>query len=234
MFLHLGYDVSMMAPIRKRQLDELMLSGTKHHYDKGEILQQSDSSLYLTLVTKGYVKRYLITNEGSISIQTIFGPKYIFPLTQVFELLFNYRIYSGPETFYYEAMTDVEIYKLDNDTLCRSVEHDPLLYRDLLAVSGRRLLSNIHKLENISLHSSYERVAHQLLHLAREFGKKTPEGISIQVPLTQSDIASMLSITRGTTSRSLGQLKAKKIIFGDKHLLIPDIGKLSKAAYGTT
>ena len=57
-----------------------------------------------------------------------------------------------------------------------------------------------------------ERLASFLLTTAARFGEKTSKGILINSPLKQQDIASSISATRETTSRSLAALQNNRII----------------------
>jgi len=216
----------------QKDLLRLLLNGRNYKFKKGQILADTESSSSISLVTSGYVKRFQIMDDGSISIQSIYGPGKIFPITFVFKALLNQEIYSGREVFYYEAMTNGEIYKLSDEDLVKSVENDPSLYKDLLAVSGIRLHSNIHLLENMALRTFYNKLAHQLVFMAREFGKPSKSGIRIDVPLTHSDLASILGATRETVSNSIGELRDKHLIkTANKFITVLDINKLEDEAY---
>lgn len=214
-----------------KELRELLRVGRLQKYSKKQIIQSSDEELSLCLVKSGFVKRYLIAADGTLGVQSIYGPGDIFPLTVVFKVLLDQDIYEGPEVYYYEAMSDTEVYKIDSQTLLSMVKDNPLLYRDFLTEAGRRFLSNIQRLENVSLRSAYKRVAHQLVFYARQFGKQTPAGTAIQVPLTQQEIANILSATRETVSLSITELRKKKLVQGGKVIVIPDVNKLEEEAF---
>lgn len=215
------------------RLYDLILKGRKVTLKKGDVFQSSDTNLEMSLVQKGYVKRYMIRNDGSISVQSIYGPGYFFPLTIAYKVLYKSDLYDGPEVLHYEALTDAVIYSLDNLTFKEAVEADPMLYRDLLFVSGRRLHSNIQRLENLSLIGYYAQVAHQILYFANMFGTKKGNQVVIDIALTQQDIADVLSTTRETVSLSIKELKNKKLIKRGprKRLIVLDLKGLETEAY---
>jgi CRP/FNR family cyclic AMP-dependent transcriptional regulator len=215
------------------KLHALLRSGRFQKIPKGQVFQSTDDKESITLVNKGYIKRYLITSEGTESIQIIYGPGFVFPLTPIFKLLLSQSIYSGPETFYYEAMCDTELYTITREVLIASVEKEPLLYRDLLQVSGTRLNEYVHSLENIAMGSAYGRVAHQLLFYAHYFGEKSSKGTTIAIPLTQQSLANVLNITRETTSVSMTKLREKGLIAGTKTIVVPDIEALEEEVYSS-
>jgi CRP/FNR family cyclic AMP-dependent transcriptional regulator len=215
------------------KLHTLLRSGRLQKVPKGQVFQSTDEKESITLVHKGYIKRYLITSEGNESIQIIYGPGFVFPLTPIYKLLLDQSIYSGPETFYYEAMCDTQLYTITREVLMANVEKEPLLYRDLLQVSGTRLNEYVHSLENIAMGSAYGRVAHQLLFYTHYFGEKTAKGTRIAIPLTQQSLANVLNITRETTSVSMGKLREKGLIEGAKTIVVPDIDALENEVYNS-
>ncbi len=208
-----------------------MSQGTRVKLPKGQVIQSTDNEIKLFQIKNGYVKKYMILNDGTHGVQILYGPGDIFPLTVAFKELFDQDLYKGPEAYYYETMSETEMYSIDNDSFVRAVRADTLLYRDLFSEAGRRLHFNIQSLENISLHNSYNRVAHQLVFFARMFGERKISGIRIKIPLTQQDIADMLSITRETVSLSMTQLKERKLIKTRRHITVRDINKLQEEAY---
>lgn len=200
---------------------------------RGQIFQSSDFNLRMSLVTKGYVKRYSVNNDGTLSVQSIYGPGHYFPLTIAYKLLLDQEIYTGPEVIQYEAMTDTEIYGIDNRSFIAAVETDPRIYKELFRISGVRTRSNIQRLENSHLDSSVKKVAHQLVFFAREFGKKSGKQTLIQLPLTRQDIADVIGISRETVSTTMTDFTTKKLIksIAGKKISIPDIKKLKDIAY---
>lgn len=215
------------------RLHNLLKTGRRHAFSKGQVIQSSDGRLSLSLVEEGYIKRYQVANDGSMGIHGIYGPGNFFPLTLAYELLFNpaQELYSGPETFYYEAMTDVVTYVIDNQTLSSSIKNDPLLYRGLLLEAGKRLHFYIQRLENSTLKISYKRLAHQLVFYAKEFGRQgRGNETEILLPLTHQTLAEVLNLTRETISQSISTLRRKKLIRTGTNIVVLDVQKLDEIA----
>jgi CRP-like cAMP-binding protein len=212
-------------------LRELLLSGRRHKLSKKQILQSTEDRQVMNLVKSGYIKRYLIANDGTLGIQVVYGPGNIFPVTLALKALFNQEVYSK-EIFYYEAMGDAEVYTIDISTLVKAVDDNPLIYRDLLEETGKRLNSTLQGLENLTLKSSYKRVAHQLAYFASRFGEKTDKGLRINVALTHQDLANILSLTRETVSTCMSDLRERGLISSDKQkIIVTNPKKLEKLAY---
>lgn len=214
-------------------LSAALLKGRQYKIPKGQIVQSTDDRRVFNLVDKGYLKRYLISNEGTYGVQVIYGPGDIFPITLAFSALFGREINEGPETYYYEAMTELELYTLDEIDVVEAIKKDPILYKDLFAICGNRLHSTLQGLENLTLKTSYQRVAHELLYMAKKFGEKKANGTVILVPLTHQDIADMLSLTRETVSTAMVQLRKKKLITTGKSICVPNLEKLADEAFNS-
>jgi CRP-like cAMP-binding protein len=213
------------------ELKSMMLAGRKFKLAKGQIIQSTDDRRVFNYITSGFVKRYLIANDGSLGVQVIYGPGDVFPITLAFSVLFDQKINESPETYYYESMTEVEVYTVNEEALKDSVEKNPRLYKDLMSVAGKRLHSTLQGLENLTLKNSYHRVAHELHYMAIRFGEKKVGGTKILVPLTHQDLADILSLTRETVSTCMVQLREKGLISTNKSIIIKDMEKLQEEAY---
>ena len=213
------------------RLVNMMGSGRNYKIPKGQIIQSTDDRRVFNYLKSGFVKRYLISNDGSYGVQVIYGPEDMFPITLAFSAVFNRNINESPETYYYEAMTDVELYTIDEATLNEAIQKDPELYKDLFGICGVRLHSTLHGLENLTLSNSYHRVAHEILFLAKKFGAKKAKGTEIQVQLTHQDLADILSLTRETVSTAMVQLRKNKLITTGKNISVPDMAKLEEEAH---
>jgi len=198
-----------------------------------QVIQTSDTQRALHLVKAGYIKRYLIRNDGSLSTDLIYGPGDVFSLLLVFRALYDQEILDSPEIYYYESLTDdVELYSLSVEDLKKYVEENPILYKDLLNEAGKRMTYETHGLENISMKDAYKRVGHQLAYYAKRFGEQTDGGVKIIPPLTHQDIADLLSITRETVSTCMTRLRKNGLIdISDRQIVVKDLDKLNEEAF---
>ena len=212
-------------------LGTLLLKGRHYKLPKGQIIQTTEDRRVFNLLHSGYVKRYLIANDGSYGVQVIYGPGDFFPVTLAYSALFDRAINEGPETYYYEAMTNSDIYTIDESALKEATEKDPVIYKELFYLAGQRLHWALHGLENLALGNSYHRVAHEVLYLANKFGEKKIYGTKISVPLTHQDLADILSLTRETVSTCMVQLRKKHLIINTRGIIVPNLKKLEAEAH---
>ncbi len=213
------------------RLHALLQTGTRQSYSKGQVFQHSNDNQHLCLIVKGFVKRYTITNRGSLGVQVIYGQNDVFPLTHAFKLLLGQSIYKGQEVYYYETMSKVELCVLENTSLLDAVTSDSSLYRDLFAEAGHRLESNIQRLENLSLTSSYHQVAHQLHYFVSKYGTISQDGHHLEMPLTQQDMADILGASRETISTAMTKLRKAGLLEQSHGILVPNLEKLLEESY---
>lgn len=213
------------------KLYKALCTGRGQRHKKGYLIQSTDYREALTIVSKGFVKRYSITNAGNASIQSIYGPGDVFPLTWVFKNLLGLEIYTGNETYYYETLTEATIFTISKNVLEELIANDPSVYKDLLYIAGIRLRSNIQILENSSLENTEKRLAHLLLYYAKYNGEKMSEGARILIPLKHEDLASVLDTRRETISINLKSLRQRKLVTVDTYIIVSSLADLEEFAY---
>lgn len=212
-------------------LHGFMKTGVKKTIAKGQIFQTNQDTEKLNMIEYGFVKRFLITKDGAESVQAIYGPGHVFPLTIVFLEFFNQKIYQGKETYFYQAITKVSLFcKNIKDVHEESKKNNEILL-DLLKESGKRLRSNINKLENKSYNSAFEQLSHRLLHLALAYGIPRGKSRIIDMPIRHQDLADMLNMSRETVSKNLTKLRDTGLITTDKVIIVTDIDGLRDLVY---
>ncbi len=208
--------------------------GKIEFYKKDEIYHSQHFANRMFMLKKGFVKRYQVTNEEKV-IELIYGPGYIFPLSQLYKELFGINQNEENFIYVYQAMTDIEAYSLDDKIIMEKIEKNPLLYIDLYYESGLRIKSNIERLASNSYRDDYKKVAHQLFCLAREFGKKAvvnkKEHIKINVPLNAKDIAEQLNISEEIAASVIDNLNKRKLIKTYKNFIYISSLNLLKDVY---
>ncbi|MDO8265874.1 MAG: Crp/Fnr family transcriptional regulator [Candidatus Saccharibacteria bacterium] len=210
-------------------LHKLLLTGKSYKVPKGQVIGLFEDTSRINIIKSGYIERYLITKEGEKGIQVIYGPSNIFPLTPVYREIFAMNIYSGPEQYYYESMTELEIFSISISELKEAAEKDPTIYKDLFYEAGLRLNSYIHSLESQSLRVANKKISHQLMYLAEIFGNKSDDGVTIDLPLTHQNLADMLNLARETVTNCIVRLQEKNLIHdSSKHITIIDLEKLNQ------
>jgi CRP-like cAMP-binding protein len=88
----------------------------------------------------------------------------------------------------------------------------PSFAADTYRTVGARLQDSHTRVVEMSTEHVQQRVAHALLRLVKQAGKKTEEGILIDLPISRQDIAEMTGTTLHTVSRLLSAWEEKGLI----------------------
>ena len=110
------------------------------------------------------------------------------------------------------AVDDSVVLAWPTGTWPRLVEKFPALATNTLQAVGARLQETHTRVLEMSTQQVEQRVAHALLRLANQSGKKLDHGIEIDFPISRQDIAEMTGTTLHTVSRTLSQWEAKGIL----------------------
>ena len=209
-------------------LFSFFLQRAKAHYGRGEIVFDSKSKNKQTFyIVDGYVKSYIITNDGDYNILTIYGPGFIFPLGPALRNDMGRSPYHLQDTVYFEAITDIEVHFARPEDLTLYCNENPVAYREMLSVLVRNYELFLSRVEGSLMKHAGQRIAHQLLVLCGSFAKKAYGQYIIDVPLTHQDISDSLGMARETVSREMEKLKKQGVIdTKDRHVIILDIEKL--------
>ena len=92
----------------------------------------------------------------------------------------------------------------------RLVEKHPALATNTLQTVGERLQDTHTRVIEMSTEQVERRVAHALLRLTQQAGRKIETGIEIDFPISRQDIAEMTGTTLHTVSRILSALGAAR------------------------
>ena len=88
---------------------------------------------------------------------------------------------------------------------------------------GARLQDTQDRVLDLATHNVEQRIAGAVLKLARQAGRKTEEGVLIDIPLSRQDLAEMTGATLHTVSRTLSAWEAKGLVdCGRRRVVVRD------------
>jgi CRP/FNR family transcriptional regulator len=207
------------------RVDQFFSQFHLHIYKKGELILQPDQTNGVFFLKNGNVRVYGISPQGIEVGIHIFVPNTYFPMTWV--------ISDIPNRYYYEALTDVQIYQAPKEAVLSFLKKNVDVFFDLT----KRIISGLDRLvarvEYLSYGKAHEKVVSVILYLARHFGVEKNNTVTIKHIFTHRDIGSLAGITRETTSREWEKLEEKGIIsYRNQSIRIHDLLKLKKELSG--
>lgn len=183
------------------------------------IFTEGDPGDFLGFLLEGKVKLYHLSAKGQEKIIHLLGPGELLGEVAVLD--------SGPQPLTVEAMETSLVALVNREELHQLRGQFPDLNELLLATAASRLRTCYRQISSLSLKSSYGRIAGRLFKLARDFGVQTPQGIRLDLTLTQTGLASLVGSSRETVSRTLTDLQNQGILrVSRSHITILDLRRL--------
>ena len=100
------------------------------------------------------------------------------------------------------------------------LEKHPSLAVNTMRTVGSRLMESQARVRELSTEEVERRVAHTVLRLANQSGRKEEGGIRIDFPVSKQDIAEMAGTTLHTVSRILSAWEASGLVEGGRQKLL--------------
>ena len=109
----------------------------------------------------------------------------------------------------------------------------PSLASSALQTVGSRLQDTQARVMEISNEQVEQRVAHALLRLAKQAGRKVDAGVEIDFPISRQDVAEMTGTTLHTVSRILSAWEQQGLVEGGRQrIVLRDAHRLHGLAEG--
>ncbi|MCL4418167.1 MAG: Crp/Fnr family transcriptional regulator [Actinobacteria bacterium] len=203
-----------------KKIDKFFKQFKNQTYRKGEILiRPDDDPTGIFYLTKGYVKEYAITKKGDEIMLNIFRPISYFPM--------SWAINNTPNEHFYEAMTELSVWKAPRNDVLAFIKSEPDVLYDLISRVYRGMDGLLMRMTYLMAGNAYSRLIMELVIQTKRLGKK--EGKTYKLQLSEKEIAAESGMTRETVSREMKILKKKGLVtFLKKTLIIKDLHALEK------
>lgn len=183
---------------------------------RATILNSGVVSANVYYLAKGYARTYAISSKGEDLTMVIFQPGDFFPLIST--------IRPKPLEYYIEALTEVEIIQVPRLEFIEFLRSREDLLVDFALHLTARFEGVLTRMEHLVFGSAAQRLISIIIILGERFGQKRGSFIFVQSPLTHRDLASLVGITRETTTLILRELTKKGYVsFERRHLIIKNL-----------
>ena len=200
------------------KVDTFFTKHKHHEYKKGELLIRADDDPSgIFYLKQGQVKEYAISQKGNELVINIFKPVAFFPM--------SWAINETPNNYFFEAVTDVEVWKAPKKEIVAFIKDNPDVLFDLMSRVYKGTDGILTRMTYLMAGNAYARLTTELLIQAKRFGKHHENSVTLQI--SEKDLAAESGMTRETVSREIHKLKKKELItFSRNTLVIADIQKL--------
>ena len=216
----------LFAHLSADALDDVLREARAvHHAKDRNVFEQGGEAHSFFVLLNGHVRASKTTPGGQQVIVRYVAPGEVFGVAMAIGLAH----YPATAT----AVDDSVVLVWPSAAWPRLIEKHPALATNTLQTVGERLQDTHTRVIEMSTQQVERRVAHALLRLTQQAGRKIATGIEIDFPISRQDIAEMTGTTLFTVSRILSAWEQQGLIDGGRQqIVICDPHKLFTLAEG--
>jgi CRP/FNR family transcriptional regulator, nitrogen oxide reductase regulator len=198
-------DVPLFQGLDDAALDDILGSARSARYSKDDAIFEEEGEAHsFFLLLHGHVRVVKTTPDGSQIIVRYINEGELMGIAAAI----------GRTTYPATAVAAVDSVAISWPTSAWSglASRYPSFAGNAYANIGARLQETQQRVVEMSTEQVEQRVAHALLRLVQQAGRKTDEGIEIDFPITRQDIAEMTGTTLHTVSRILSGWEGEGVV----------------------
>jgi len=206
----------LFTNLPEAELATLAQDFSARHFQQGEaIFFQGDPGQALYLIETGRVRIYVQDESGQETSVIYYGTGDIFGELAAIDGL--------PRSASAIASDETTVHVLSRERLRAHLLASPQLAYNFMQALAVRVRYSTLQVGSLTLHDVPSRLARKLLELAQGYGRVEPTGVRIDMPLTQSDLASLIGATRESANKALGNFRRSGYIrIEQNHITIID------------
>jgi CRP-like cAMP-binding protein len=193
--------------------DSILALATSLHYAASvPVFEQGQPAGHFYVLLSGRLRVTQVDPDGQQTVVRMVNPGDLFGIARALQR----KDYPGTAT----AVTDSVALQWPMETWDRLTEQHPRLSINAMQVMGQRLQEAQTRVREFSTEEAERRIAHAVLRLANQAGKKEADGIRIDFPISKQDIAEMTGTTLHTVSRILSAWERAGLVKGGRQKLL--------------
>jgi CRP/FNR family transcriptional regulator, nitrogen oxide reductase regulator len=206
-------DMPLFAGLGPAELDALLAEARSVRHPKNSaVFTQGEDAHSFFLLLHGHVRAAKTTPNGQQIVVRYVTPGEIFGVAVAIGLTH----YPATAT----AVDDSVALAWPSPAWPRMVEKHPSLAGNTLQMVGERLQDSHTRVIEMSTEQVERRVAHALLRLVQQAGRKVEAGIAIDFPISRQNIAEMTGTTLHTVSRILSAWEEQGLVEGGRQRVV--------------
>jgi len=211
----------------QKMCDLFLVNGRLRHLKTKQVLfYKGDTGTEAHFIVKGRVQVSAPSMDGKEMIFGILGPGCLVGEVSVMT--------GNPRTATVTALEPTTVSTLERTVLFSLLVQHPEIIFYLSRTLAVRLEHTSGLLEDIVFLNLGPRLAKRLLALAATFGRKTAIGLSIDLPLYQQDLGSMVGASRESINKQLRLWEARGIVSRQQGCLTLKDPKYLKQLFGSS
>jgi CRP-like cAMP-binding protein len=206
-------DLPLFAGLSTADLDAILTEARSVGVAKNSaVFQQGEEAHSFFVLLHGHVRASKTTPSGEQIVVRYVATGETFGVAKAIGLL------SYPATA--TAVDDSVVLAWPSAAWPRLVEKFPALATNTLQTVGARLQETHTRVVEMSTEQVEKRIAHALLRLIKQSGRKIEHGVEIDFPISRQDIAQMTGTTLYTVSRTLSAWETKGLVESSRQKIV--------------
>jgi CRP-like cAMP-binding protein len=203
----------IFSALSEAQFEDVMASAAHRHVQAGEAVfeQGADAKSFFVLVS-GRLRVTQVTAEGQQIIVRIVVPGDLFGIAKALQR----TDYPGTAT----ALLESTLLAWPTARWSSFMGAYPSMAVGAMQTMGDRLQEAHSRLRELATEEVERRVAHTVLRLGNQSGRKESAGVRIDFPVSKQDIAELSGTTLHTVSRILTAWEAAGLVEGGRQKLL--------------
>lgn len=189
--------------------NQMIASATPHVFKtRQRLFNQGDPGGSLLIILSGRVKISVVSQSGKDCILSFMGPGEIIGEMTLLD--------GGPRTACVEALEATRCLEVARRNFLPLMKRNPDTAIRIIDLLCKRLRATSQMVEDAAVLGAAPRLARTLLRLADKHGKKGPEGVRIDLPLSQSALGASAGLLRESVNRQLRMWEEEGVIARDE------------------
>lgn len=194
-------------------VDDVLRSATSRRYAAGDhVFEQGQAAERFYLLLRGRLRVTQVTSDGQQVVVRMVNPGDLFGIAKALQR----TDYPGTAT----AVIESTALAWPMSRWTELLERHPSIAIQAMQTIGTRLLEAHQRLRELATEEVERRVAHAVLRLVNQAGKREANGIRIDFPISRQDIAEMTGTTLHTVSRILSAWEDRGLVQGGRQRLL--------------
>jgi CRP-like cAMP-binding protein len=217
-------EVPIFSAMDETELDDVIVHAKAERIPKGtSIFQQGEAAKSFFVLLHGRLKVVKVTPQGQQVLIRFVNPGDIYGIAKALRR----EDYPATATAIVDSITLIWPSEVWDDIMAAH----PSFATNVMQTMGDRLQEAHTRVKELSTEEVEHRVAHTLLRLIAQSGRKTEDGILIDFPITQQDLAQASGTTFNSVSRVLGAWEdAGLVTVGRRKIVVRDVQGLTNVA----
>jgi CRP/FNR family transcriptional regulator, nitrogen oxide reductase regulator len=219
-------ELPLFAGLAPEDLDTMLRSARSTRYPRNSaVFEQGEEARSFFVLLHGHLRAAKTTPDGQQTTVRYVAPGEVFGVA----VAIGMSRYPATAT----AVVDSVVLTWPSSAWPDLAGRHPALAMNALQTVGARLQDAHACLIEMSTEQVEQRIAHALLRLAKQAGRKVEGGIEIDFPISRQDVAEMTGTTLHTVSRTLSGWEQNGLVeSGRQRIVICDPHKLFLLAEG--